>query len=161
MRNLLILIKSIFILVVIWLLLTAGNLASWVIGIPFIALAIRLQPKALTKDSKKSPFINVVGLVQFFYFFIVESLRGGVDVSRRVLGKKLQINPVFYDYSMQLELPQAQQLFISSISLLPGTLCSNQEKNQLLIHTLDQSTDTTQGIKKLERTIGKIFGEAF
>jgi hypothetical protein len=32
--------------------------------------------------------------------------------------------------------------------------------NHIRIHTLDQNIDTTQGIKRLESVVGKIFGEA-
>jgi multisubunit Na+/H+ antiporter MnhE subunit len=61
---------------------------------------------------------------------------------------------------MQLKIPYAQQLFISSISLLPGTLCADLNNNRIRIHTLDQDMDTTQEIKRLESLVGKIFGEA-
>ena len=147
-------------LLALWLILTAGDLASLIIAVPFIALAILLQPVADNRREKSSLLVNISGLLQFAWFFILESLRGGVDVSRRVLSAKTRVDPVFYDYSMQLQIPHAQQLFISSISLLPGTLCADMNNNQLRIHTLDQQMDTTQGIRRLESLVGKIFGEA-
>jgi multisubunit Na+/H+ antiporter MnhE subunit len=61
---------------------------------------------------------------------------------------------------MQLQIPHAQKLFISSISLLPGTLCADMSNNQLRIHALDQQMDTARGIRRLESLVGKIFGEA-
>ena len=143
----------------IWLILTAGDLGSWLIGLPFIALAIFLQPISETRLFKNSPFLNMIGLVQFTYFFIVESLRGGFDVSWRVLAPEPRVDPVFYDYSMQLQLPSSQQFFMGSISLLPGTLSADLYNNQVRIHSLDQHTNTTQGIKRLEHLVGKIFGE--
>lgn len=147
-------------LLVVWLILTAGDLTSLIIAAPFIALAILLQPAADTRSDNSSLLVNISGLLQFAWFFILESLRGGVDVSRRVLVPKTRIDPTFYDYAMQLQIPHAQQLFISSISLLPGTLCADLNNNQIRIHTLDQQMDTTQGIKRLESLVGKIFGEA-
>jgi multicomponent Na+:H+ antiporter subunit E len=152
--------KWTLLLIATWLILTAADIGSWVIGLPFIALAILLQPDSETGFFKKSPFLNMIGLVQFGYFFLLESLRGGLDVSSRVLAAKPRIDPVFYDYSMQLQIPNAQLLFISSVSLLPGTLCADLDNNQITIHTLDQHMDTTQGIKRLESLVGKIFGEA-
>lgn len=143
-----------------WLILTAGDLASLIIAVPFIALAILLQPAPGNRSDKSSLLVNISGLAQFTWFFILESLRGGIDVSRRVLAPETRVDPVFYDYSMQLQIPHAQQLFISSISLLPGTLCADMNNNQLRIHTLDQQMDTTQGIRRLESLVGKIFGEA-
>jgi len=147
-------------LLVVWLILTAGDLASLIIAAPFIALAILLQPATDARSDNSSLLVNISGLLQFAWFFILESLRGGIDVSRRVLAPKTRIDPTFYDYAMQLQIPHAQQLFISSISLLPGTLCADLNNNQIRIHTLDQQMDTTQGIKRLESLVGKIFGEA-
>lgn len=152
--------KLTLLLITTWLILTAADLGSWVIGLPFIALAILLQPSSETRFFKNSPFLNMIGLVQFGYFFLLESLRGGLDVSRRVLAANPRVDPVFFDYSMRLQIPNAQLLFISSVSLLPGTLCADLNNNQITIHTLDQHMDTTQGIKRLEFLVGKIFGEA-
>ena len=148
------------VLLAFWLILTAGDLASLIIAVPFIAMAILLRPVAENRSEKSGLLVNISGLLQFAWFFILESLRGGVDVSRRVLAAETRVDPVFYDYSMQLQIPHAQQLFISSISLLPGTLCADMNNNQLRIHTLDQQMDTTQGIRRLESLVGKIFGEA-
>ncbi len=152
--------KLTLLLIATWLILTAADVGSWVIGLPFIALAILLQPSSETWFFKNSPFLNIIGLVQFGYFFLLESLRGGLDVSSRVLAANPRVDPVFFDYSMRLQIPNAQLLFISSVSLLPGTLCADLNNNQITIHTLDQHMDTTQGIKRLEFLVGKIFGEA-
>lgn len=151
--------KWTLLLIATWLILTAADIGSWVIGLPFIALAIMLQPDSETRFFKKSPFINMIGLAQFGYFFLLESLRGGLDVSRRVLAATPRVDPIFYDYSMRLQIPNAQLLFIISVSLLPGTLCADLNNNQITIHTLDQHVDTSQGIKRLESLVGKIFGE--
>ncbi len=148
-----------------WLILTAGDLVSWAIGLPFIAMAILLQPGSETSGEnsilKNSPFSKILGLVQFAFFFLVESVRGGLDVSRRVLARKPKVDPAFFDYSMQLQLPSSQQFFIGSVSLLPGSLSADLMNNQLRIHTLDQHTNTTLGVKRLELLVGKIFGETF
>jgi multicomponent Na+:H+ antiporter subunit E len=152
--------KWTLLLLAVWLMLTAGDTASWIIGLPFVALAILLQPVSDNRSDKFSLSLNISGLLQFAYFFILESLRGGMDVSRRVLAAKPRIDPVLYDYSMQLQKPHAQQFFISSISLLPGTLCADLNNNRIRIHSLDQHTETAQGIKRLESLVGKIFGEA-
>ena len=146
-------------LLALWLMLTAGDLGSWMIGLPFIALAILLQPVSDDRSSKFGLSFSVSGLLKFIYVFIIESLRGGIDVSRRVLTAEVNTAPVFYDYQLRLQLPYAQQLFISSISLLPGTLCADMDKGRLRIHSLDRHVDTDKGIKRLETLVGKIFGE--
>jgi multicomponent Na+:H+ antiporter subunit E len=163
MKSLLSSASWILILLAAWLMLTAGNLPSLMIGLPFIALAILtkpVKPAAEKASGSHKLMINIVALFRYAYFFMLESLRGGLDVSRRVLLAETRVSPDFYDYPMQLQVPHAQQLFISSISLLPGTLCANRKENMLRIHTIDQQTDTSRAIKQLEALVGKIFGES-
>lgn len=144
----------------LWLMLTAGSPSSWIIGLPFIALAIFFQPGSTGRSDQSGLSFNIGGLVRFSYFFILESLRGGVDVSRRVLSSSPRVDADFYQYSMRLQKPHAQQLFISSISLLPGTLCADLNDRQLRIHTLDRNMDTPEAIRRLEALVAKTFGEA-
>ncbi len=152
--------KLTFVLLAFWLVLTAGEPASLIIAALFIVLAILLKPPVYNSTSKTRLNLNFSGLLQFAWFFMLESLRGGIDVSRRVLSAKPRVDAVFYDYSMRLQRPYAQQLFISSISLLPGTLCADLDNQHLRIHTLDRHMDTSAGIRRLESLVGKIFGEA-
>lgn len=146
-----------------WLILTAGDPMSWLIGLPFLAIALFLQPDFDARDEghtfKSNSFSKILGLVQFSFFFIVESVRGGLDVSRRVLAPQLNVNPIFFDYAVQLKLPSSQQFFIGCVSLLPGTLSADLINNELKIHGLDQHANNTQGVKRLEHLVGKIFGE--
>jgi len=147
-------------LLTVWFMLTAGSAGSWIIGLPFVALAIWFQPPSASSPSQSGTSFNIGGLMQFTYFFIAESLRGGIDVSRRVLSSRPRIDADFYDYAMRLQKPHAQKLFISSISLLPGTLCADLNDSQLRIHTLDRNMDTPDAIRRLESLVGKTFGEA-
>ncbi|MBT8120370.1 MAG: Na+/H+ antiporter subunit E [Gammaproteobacteria bacterium] len=147
-------------LLAFWLILTAGDPASLIIAALFIVLAILLKPPVDHSTRKTRLNLNFSGVLQFAWFFMLESLRGGIDVSRRVLSVRPRVDAVFYDYSMRLQRPYAQQLFISSISLLPGTLCADLDNQQLHIHTLDRHMDTPEGIRQLESLVGKIFGEA-
>jgi len=146
-------------LLALWLMLTAGSPGSWVIGLPFIALALWLQPSSANRPKLSGLSFNIGGLIRFIYFFMLESLRGGIDVSRRVLSSRPRTDADFYEYPMRLQKPHAQQLFISSISLLPGTLCADMNDCQLRIHTLDRNMDTPDAVRRLESLVGKIFGE--
>jgi len=147
------------ILAAFWLMLTSASWSSWLIGLPFILLAILLQPQKNDTASVGNGLFSITGLLQLIYFFISESLRGGIDVSRRVMTSKPEVDPGFYQLRIRLQKPHAQKLFISSISLMPGTLFADQHTDQLRIHTLDQRIDTVDSIQKLEALIAKTFRE--
>ena len=148
------------VLLAAWYILTAGDLASLVIGLPFVIVAILFRPVAESTQGKHKFSFSMAGLFSYASFFVVESLRGGLDVSRRVLVKEPRVSPVFYDYPMRLQSGHAQQLFISSISLLPGTLCADREDKLLRIHALDGHMDTTPAIIELETRVAGVFGES-
>ena len=148
--------KLAFALLAFWLILTAAVPASLIIAALFIVLAILLKPPVDNSTGKTRVNVNFSGLLQFAWFFMLESLRGGIDVSRRVLSARPRVDAAFYDYSMRLQIPYAQQLFISSISLLPGTMCADLDNQHLRIHTLDRHMDTPAGIRRLESLIGKL-----
>jgi multicomponent Na+:H+ antiporter subunit E len=143
----------------LWFVLTRGDLASWSIGIPFIALAVIIQRSMFSAHPPDKNQISIPGLLQFLYFFCVESIRGGIDVSQRVLVKKPRVEPLFYDYQIKLQQAVARQFFINTISLLPGTLCADWNNNIAHIHALDSSPQILQGIKTLELKIAGLFGE--
>jgi len=150
-------------MIAVWLLLSRGESTSWVIGVPFLTLAGFVFVVYLgTGEHQQSPKFRIrpVGTMQFIVFFIVESLRGGIDVVRIVLSAKPVLNPQFFDYPVSLKNSVAQQLFISSISLLPGTLSVDWEDGNVRIHVLNLQDGTFNGVKALEIKIANIHGEA-
>lgn len=142
--------------IVLWLLLTDASPASWIIGIPFIALAFLMMPHGRVGSSGKFSFMR---LPVFLWHFLVESLRGGVDVSQRVLSREQRLSPGFFDYPVRLQSPTARRLFISCINLLPGTLCADWHDGVAHIHALDRGPATLDDLRVFEQTIGRLFGE--
>ena len=139
----------------LWLVLAENQLSSWLIGIPFIALALLLVP-----PTEREAFrLHGRGLLQFVKLFITESIVGGIDVSRRVLAVKPAVDPGFFDYPVRLQQKTARKLFIGSISLLPGTLCADWIDDIAHIHTLDNNSLSVEAIQTLEQHIADLFGE--
>lgn len=139
-----------------WLLLSNGNLSSWVVGLPAIAAAVWASRSL---NSAKSGTLSIPGLVVFIPFFIWESIRGGFDVLKRVLRPKMKINPGFLTYEVSLKGKQARLIFVNSVSLLPGTLAADLGLNSLKIHALDVSTDSTVELNRLEKVVGQLYQE--
>ncbi len=144
-------------LALLWLVLAGNQLSSWLIGVPFIALALLAVPP--TSSITKTFRLNTRGLLQFLRLFIIESIRGGFDVSRRVLAKQPKVNPGFFTYPIRLQGKAARKLFIGSISLLPGTLCADWVDETAHIHTLDNNSLSVDALQTLEQHIAGLFGE--
>ena len=145
-------------LVALWLLLTGGSLSSWVIGIPFIFLAILAMPSGSVIPANTQS-LKLAQLPAFLGYFIVESIRGGLDVSRRVFATKPRIEPGFFEYQLRLKSEPARHLFVNCISLLPGTLSADWDGEHARIHTLDHGPQSSDALHLLEQRIGHLFGE--
>ena len=148
----------ILLLVALWLLLTGGSLSSWVIGIPFVLLAIFAMPKG-SVSSAETQALKLARLPAFLGYFIVESVRGGLDVSRRVFATRPRIEPGFFEYPLSLKSEPARHLFVNCISLLPGTLSADWDGDHARIHTLDRGPQSSDALHLLEQRIGHLFGE--
>lgn len=141
----------------LWWLLSGGAPSSWLIGVPVVVMAIfaarRLGATAL-------PGLSLPGLARLLPLFLWESVRGGVDVARRVLATPMRIAPGFATYPLRLRHPGARLLFANSVSLLPGTLAVDLRDDCLAIHALDRDSDFTAELRRVESAVGRVFGEA-
>lgn len=144
-------------LLLLWLLLAEGNLASLLVGIPFIALAwwvYRIQ----RASNLISLSFSLSGAFRFLVFFLWESLRGGLDVAARVWRPRIPLSPAFVEYQVIFPDGPIRVVFLYTISLLPGTLSVKMdEHNCLKIHTLDASGDMQGELAKLEARVCDLF----
>ena len=140
----------------LWLLLTAGDMASWLIGAPAVVAAawsVTAAPVA------RGGAFSLRAALRFLPFFLWESLRGGVDVAARVLARRPRVRPGFDTYPMRLKQQASRMLFANTVSLLPGTLAAELSGDSLQVHALDTSSNFLGELERLERLVGRIYGE--
>ncbi len=140
-------------LTLLWWVLSGDNPSSWLIGLPVIIAALSIR------SVLKSPFLmlpSLGGLLRFLPFFLVLSLRGGVDVARRAFSLALPLSPGCFEYTVRLPNESATVFFANCISLLPGTLSVDFTKDNIYVHTLDISRPV-EDLKELESRIAHLF----
>jgi len=140
----------------VWWLLSDGEPASWIIGLPTVIAAgwavRRLGPA-------QAGALSVRGLLRFIPFFLWESLRGGVDVALRTLVPKMRIRPGFSQFRTKLRRQDARVFFTCCMGLLPGTLAVELQGDSLEIHLIDVALDADAELGRLERAVARIFPE--
>jgi multicomponent Na+:H+ antiporter subunit E len=99
------------------------------------------------------------GSLRFLPFFVIESFRGGIDVARRVLGPRLDVEPGLIDYRLRLTLQPARVFFTNLVSLLPGTLSADLAGASVRIHVLDRRVDAVAELERLEQRVAALFRE--
>jgi len=140
----------------LWLVLVGWQPSSWIIGAPSVLLA----SVAHARLAPRMPRPRLGAALGFVGFFLVESLRSGLDVARRILRPRLRIAPGIQEYRMRLENPLARAFFLNSISLLPGSLSADLSgRERVRVHALDARTDLGPELARLERRIARLFGE--
>lgn len=140
----------------LWWVLSDGEPASWLVGAPAVLFAVWAGRRIGGRpDGTPSP----IGLLRFLPFFVRESVRGGIDVARRVLGRRLRVSPGFFSYVTRLRGRQARLLFVGSVSLLPGTLAADIQDDRLQIHALDSGSDLCGELQRLETAVARVYGE--
>jgi multicomponent Na+:H+ antiporter subunit E len=140
----------------IWLGLNGPDYRSWLIGMPVVLAAAALGV-ALRGD--RSIRLRWRGLLPFAAFFVVESLRGGWDVARRVLHRRLPLDPGFVHFSTSLPPGAGRFLFVNVVSLLPGTVSTGIEGDRIVIHTIDVSRGVESDLRDLEQRVAGLFAE--
>jgi multicomponent Na+:H+ antiporter subunit E len=136
--------------------LAGPDIGSWIVGAPAVLAALWI---ARRESGGGAPGWSVWGFVQFFPYFLWESFRGGIDVARRVIGCRVDVDPGYHSYLLALARPGARVFFLDVVSLLPGTLSADIEGDRLLVHMLDRRQDPSRELARLERRVAAVFGE--
>lgn len=138
----------------LWWLLSDGDPASWVIGLPTVATAGWYAQRL---GNGHGGAASLTGLLHFMPFFFRESLRGGGDVALRTLAPRMRINPGFTELRTKLRRQDARKLLVNCMNLLPGTLAADLRGDTLSVHLLDVAVNAEQELRRLERAIARIF----
>jgi multicomponent Na+:H+ antiporter subunit E len=144
--------QGFIVLFVLWLVF--DGLDGWPVGV--LAALIGGGLAAWLADSE--PFWwNPFRLVEFAGFFLVESFRGGIDVAWRSLHPRMPVSPRFFEHEIHVPEGQPSTLLISVISLLPGTLSAELQRDEhvLVVHTLADGGE--ESVQRLERRIARLF----
>ena len=148
------LISRTAILAFTWWVLTQGAHESWQVGLPAILIAVfidyRLSPPRGNRWS-------LGGLIVYAYYFIKLSITGGIDVAWRTYHPRLPLNPAIIEYPLRLTSLSARNLFVCTVSLLPGTLSAELGDNILFVHVLDVGRPFKQELKIIEDRVAAIF----
>lgn len=139
----------------LWWVIAEGDVAALAVGAS-AALAAALISLALHPDPL--PVVRPLGLARFTGFFLVHSVRGGIDVAVRALRPSMPIDPRIITYDLRLPGNTARVIFTNTLSLLPGTLSAKLGRDSLEVHVLDCAGDVTAEIARVEDRVAALFG---
>ena len=143
-------------LALIWWIITEGNVASWFVGIPVIVASTVTSMIFIRTVSSK---LCIVGIVRFLFFFLIQSIIGGVDVARRAFYLRVPLSPFLFNYSFRLAPGISRVFMANTISLLPGTLSAELHDDSVTVHGIDETINLEVKLQILEEHVAYLFGQ--
>lgn len=141
----------------LWWVLTGGDSSSWIIGVPVVLVAAWLSASLAGTAAFR---LSLPGFARYLVFFVVESIRGGVDVARRVLLPGGQVEPHLLEYRTGLADGLPRDMLVYTVSLLPGTLAVDIEGDRLTLHALSHDMQPLESARTCERLVAAVFGDS-
>lgn len=139
---------------VIWMIITAGDVESLLFGVPFSLLA---AASAVFMSRPGSWRFSPLGLAKFTIYFLQNSIIGGVDVALRAIKPSMPLNPGFVSFEFRLPCDFSRALLADTVSLLPGTLSAGFTRDSVYLHVLDISQPVEAETRKIEKLIADAF----
>ena len=145
-------------LFVLWIILSGDGSADIVAGAVAAVAATWASLRLLPPGNSHERPIAPIGLVSRF---LRQSVVAGVDVARRALDPHLPLHPGFVVYPVGLPPGPSRNLFITLMSLLPGTVPTGTAAGGgLLVHCLDVEQPVTAQLAAEEEHFAQIIGSA-
>lgn len=136
----------------LWILLTDSA------GFAFGSIVILAATCISLYLAVPTPRLKIRYMPSFVVFFVTEMAIGGWDVARRALSPSLPITPNWVIYSLH-DCPENIKLILSAlIGLMPGTLASHYQSQQLHIHVLDSTQNWHTVVADLEKQLTRLMG---
>lgn len=139
-----------------WWILTEGGPTVPVFGALVVLVALIA---GLALPSPPPPAWRLLGLLRFAFVFVIRSVRGGVDVAWRALSPRVRIAPSVMEYSLRLPDGAARNLFLGTLSSMPGTLAVACEGQRLELHVIAARREIADELAALEASIADAAGE--
>jgi multicomponent Na+:H+ antiporter subunit E len=148
------LISRIAILAFLWWILAKGAYDSWQVGMPAILAAIYVDYRLFKPQTNRW---SLGGLIILALFFLKLSFTSGIDVVWRIYHPRLPMNPAMVEYPLRLTSEVTRNLFVCTVSLLPGTLSAELGAHSLVVHVLDIDRPFKQELKLIEDRVAAAF----
>jgi multicomponent Na+:H+ antiporter subunit E len=116
-------------------------------------VAVRALP------GQASSGLRPLSVLRFLPYFLVQSVRGGVDVAWRAFRGSAGVDPGFVEYHSGIRSMHTRVVFASVLSTMPGTFSARLEADRVVVHVLDCGIDHQPRLRDLEARIARLYGE--
>jgi len=142
-------------LFVLWVLLSASF--EWI----HLGLGLILSFFVAWINAGHSPFVPKFSLYLRFLLYLpwlfYKIIQSSLHLSKLILHPALPIDPQLISVESKLRHNAAIVLFGNSITLTPGTITAEVDRNNLIVHAMDKALSEDLESKEMESKIADIF----
>jgi len=126
-------------LAVVWILFTAAvDPAELVLGAVVVVLVVLFtRSQSELFGGIKLGVRGIVAIPVYLGLFVWKLILANLDVARRVLSPRIPLNPGIVAVPTELQSRMGTLLLANSITLTPGTLTLDVDKDTLYVHWID------------------------
>ena len=147
----------------VWILLTGFDVIELVTGgVASLILALIISDMVDYSFDIKSLGKFVKFLLIYVPLFIIKMVEANLDMAYRVLSPSLPINPGFVKVPTDLKGNIGKLVLANSITLTPGTLSVDVDKDYVYVHCVNVKGDCSEDYQRevsgsFEKVLGGIF----
>jgi multicomponent Na+:H+ antiporter subunit E len=142
-------------LFVFWILLSGSfELIHLGLGLVFSFAAAWINSGHSPFVPKNRLWLRTLLYLPWLFYKIVQS---SIHMSKLILHPKLPIDPQLISIETELNHHAAVVLFGNSITLTPGTITAEVDRNHLIVHAMDRELSEDLISKEMELKIAEIF----
>lgn len=148
-------------ILVLWVGLAGGVTWGSVLMGTTLAIVVPLLTASFWPDR---PQVQAYGkAISLSLLFLWDIVVANIDVAKRILGPMDRLKPAFLDVPLEIDDPFVATIFASMISLTPGTVSVDidRERKLVIVHILhvdDQETAIRDMKNRYEVPLKEIFG---
>lgn len=148
-------ISRVLVMLALWWVLAEGAAGSWLFGL-LVAFLVALA--SLLIFSPGSARLQWWRLPGFLVWFIWQSLLAGLDVSVRLLRRRVLVQPAVLTLDLALPEGAPRWWLANTLSLLPGSISVDFRESVIEVHSLDASRDVGADVLRAQQRVARLFG---
>ena len=127
------------VLFALWLGLS-GHLTPLLLalGVASTALTVYLAHRMDVIDHETFPAHMRLLMFRYWIFLVREITKANIDVNKRIFRPGKNISPQFIDLPVTQKTDLSRVVYANSITLTPGTVSVNLDKDSVTVHTLSK-----------------------
>ncbi|MEN9017994.1 MAG: Na+/H+ antiporter subunit E [Hellea sp.] len=120
-----------------WLMLS-GYFIGMILTFGFISiiLVVWMTKRLSILDNESVPYLNILKTCKYYIWLFIEIVKANIQVVKAVIGPNAEISPSLIKIPMHTDIDIAQTMFANSITLTPGTVSVDVQKDHILVHAL-------------------------